>query len=458
MRINKLPILLLVLLVQGCTKFTDVPLPIDQISTNVVFSDDAKASAAARGLYSVTVSGLYYPFSGGLTLFMGLAADELQTGSSSLDFQEYYKNAVSSTNTYNYTYMWGQLYSSIYQANAIVESLEKSEGVTAAAKLQIGGEARFIRALSNFYLVNLYDSIPLVTGTDYVTNSLLARSGPEKIYDLIIEDLQFAQTNLGTNYTATGQRIRANKWTATALLAKVYLYRQQWKEAEEQASAVINSGVYKLERFNNVFLNSSQEAIFQLVPPATNLYTWDGYIFVTSGIASHQLTQVLLNAFEENDQRKVNWIKTNTVSGTSYYSPYKYKVNSGTGTAKTEYTTVMRLAEQYLIRAEARANQDNTTDAITDLDSIRNRAGLPLVSVANPGITKTDLLDAILHERQVELFSELGQRWLDVKRTGKAAAIFGTNKTGWVPEDALMPIPFKDIQRDPNLTQNKGYN
>jgi hypothetical protein len=114
----------------------------------------------------------------------------------------------------------------------------------------------------------------------------------------------------------------------------------------------------------------------------------------------------------------------------------------------------MRLAEQYLIRAEARANQDNTSDAIADLDTIRNRAGLPFIS---PDITKADLLNAIFHERQVELFSELGHRWLDVKRTGKADAIFGINKTGWAPEDALLPIPFKDRQRDPNLTQNKGY-
>jgi hypothetical protein len=450
MRINKLPILLLVLLVQGCTKFTEVPLPADQISTGVVFNDDSKAGAAARGLYSVMVgSGLYTAFSGGLSMLPGLAADELQSNSSSLDFQEFYHNSVSSTNSYNYFNLWGQLYTYIYQANAIVENLQKSTGVTAVAKLQVGGEARFIRALSYFYLVNLYDSVPLITGTDYVTNSLLGRSSADKVYDLIIEDLQFAQANLGT-----GQRIRANKWAATALLARVYLYRQQWELAAEQASAVINSRVHKLEKLNNVFLSSSQEAIFQLVQPATNLYTWDGYIFIASSIPNNQITSTLLNAFEENDQRKLNWTKFNTVNGSTYYFPFKYKVNSGTGTVKTEYSTVLRLTEQYLIRAEAHANQDNITDAITDLDSIRSRAGLPFIE---PTINKTDLLTAILHERQVELFSEMGHRWFDAKRTGQATALFG-GKTAWVPDDTLLPIPFKDIQRNPNLTQNKGYN
>jgi hypothetical protein len=382
-----------------------------------------------------------------------LAADELITLSSLVDFTDFQNNAVNPSNSKNGANLWGNLYTSIYQANAILAGLANSTGVSPAAKLWIGGEAHFCRALYYFYLVNMFGPVPMPLTTDYNTNTYLHRTSVDSVYDLIIADLKTAQADLSENYTTPGTRIRANKWAATALLARVYLYRQQWQSAIEQSTAVINSGFYALEPLNNVFLNAGRENILQLASPGTNLYTWDAYVFVNQKV--HLASSLLVASFEEGDNRKTSWLTKVTINNTTYYAPFKYKVSVGVGTSKTENTTLLRLGEQYLIRAEAYANSGDFAAAKSDLDSIRNRAGLPMIS---DGISKQALLDTILHERRIELFSELGHRWFDVKRSGKADAIFGAVKPGWVPTDILFPLPLTDIQRDPNLTQNEGYN
>ena len=123
----------------------------------------------------------------------------------------------------------------------------------------------------------------------------------------------------------------------------------------------------------------------------------------------------------------------------------------------SEYIIVLRLAEQYLIRAEARAQQGNLTGAIEDLDIIRARAGLPHTAAT----TREDLLHAIAHERQVELFTEWGHRWFDMKRTNTIDIIMPAvceQKGGtWDSRWSLYPIPLKEVQRAPNIKQNPGY-
>jgi hypothetical protein len=129
------------------------------------------------------------------------------------------------------------------------------------------------------------------------------------------------------------------------------------------------------------------------------------------------------------------------------------------GTA-TEYYMVLRLAEQYLIRAEAEANGagGGTAAAIADLNVIRGRAGLPALS---PSLTPAQVITAVAHERQTELFAEWGHRWLDLKRTGQAGAVLSVIplKQPWLGAYQLLyPIPFTETQDDPNLVQNPGYN
>ena len=115
---------------------------------------------------------------------------------------------------------------------------------------------------------------------------------------------------------------------------------------------------------------------------------------------------------------------------------------------------VLRLAEQYLIRAEARAQQSNIEGAESDLDLIRSRAGLMNVTAD----TKDSLLSEIQHERQVELFCEWGQRWCDLKRSRLADVILGERKKpNWQSSDSLYPLPANEILRNPVLMQNPGY-
>ena len=118
---------------------------------------------------------------------------------------------------------------------------------------------------------------------------------------------------------------------------------------------------------------------------------------------------------------------------------------------------VLRLAEQYLIRAEARAMQNNLQGAISDMDVIRQRAGIDLIADIDPGIDREALLDLILEERKKELFAEWGHRWLDLKRSGTVSAVLGPIKPLWQDTDALFPIPGEEREKNSNLTQNEGY-
>ncbi|HTF30713.1 MAG TPA: RagB/SusD family nutrient uptake outer membrane protein, partial [Flavitalea sp.] len=154
------------------------------------------------------------------------------------------------------------------------------------------------------------------------------------------------------------------------------------------------------------------------------------------------------------------WINkyTDTVSNPhiEYYYPYKYK-SATLDDPITEYATVFRLGEQYLIRAEARAQQGDILGATDDLNTIRARAGL-----GNTAATiQSDLLAAILHERRVELFTEWGHRWFDLKRTASVDAVMNlvTPQKGgtWSSNWAWYPIPDGELRANKNLVQNVGY-
>jgi hypothetical protein len=224
---------------------------------------------------------------------------------------------------------------------------------------------------------------------------------------------------------------------------------------------VINNAVFRLTSLDSTFLKNSAEAIWQVQPTSIGSETGDGSTFVLTNSGPNTFSQpvflsgTLLNSFETGDQRKIYWISGVNAGGVDYFFPYKYKQATYAG---QEYVMILRLAEQYLIRGEARAYLDNSSGALDDLNAIRQRAGLGDLS----GLDQQGILDAVMHERKVELFTELGQRWLDLKRTNTVDAVMGgiTPLKGgsWQPTDALYPIPFADITKDPLLDQNEGYN
>ena len=159
-----------------------------------------------------------------------------------------------------------------------------------------------------------------------------------------------------------------------------------------------------------------------------------------------------MDSFEPGDLRKTNGIGTEITNGQTTYYPLKYKIKSGTPVA--EYYTVLRLSEQYLIRAEAEARKNDIDPAVTDLNIIRQRANLPNIPTT---IDNQACLAYIEKERRIELFAEWGNRWLDLKRTGRSEAVLSLVKSNWQASDTLYPIPQIDIQNDPHLDQNQGY-
>jgi hypothetical protein len=449
------------LLAGSCKKFVDIEPPKSEAPANTsVYTNDAGATAVILGIYGrmINSSGFAGGYNRSVTFLAALSADELINYSAAGVPRQFYQNAVSANNPAIQDDLWNEIYTYIYAANDVYEGVKGSAGITQPVKAQLMGEALFVRAFCHFYLVNLFGAVPLVTRKDYEQNMKVKRTAPDTLYRQIIGDLQDAQSLLGNNY-AGGEKVRPGKAAATALLARVFLYRQDWANAGEQASRVINDPAYRLnDTLHNVFLKNSTEAIWQLMPNTPALNTWEGFNFILTAApavtetSAAALSPWLLQAFESGDRRRSSWVDSIKVNAAVYYFPCKYRVKRGD--VLTEYSMVLRLAEQYLVRAEARAHLGNFSGACADVNVIRRRAGLPPVNYN----TAAALLAAVEHERQVELFTEWGHRWLDLKRTGRANAVLAQVKPAWQGEAALYPLPLGELAKNAFLQpQNPGY-
>lgn len=490
------PFILVSLITQtSCKKFVEVPPSSGDMTEKTVFTNNANAIAVLTDLYNQMnnspIQGGGY--AGSISLFAGLSADEFVSATTSSNYLSYYDNMLSQTgNLSSGAEHWAPLYNFVFKCNAAIEGLNKSESLTASVKQQLLGEAKFLRAFFYFYLVNEFGDVPLALSTDPKVNASLARSSKTLVYQQMIADLQDAEEKLNPNYldltllNKTSERVRPTKWAAAALLARVYLYTSEWAKAEEESTKVIDNtslfGPLSSIALNAVFLKNSKEAIWQIQPTTANFNTQEAITLVVPATGPSAgafttnpvyLNKQLVASFEAGDQRAVfgNWIDTTIYQLTSTTwdtvpFPYKYKLNSldpnitGNTNNMHEYFMVLRLAEQYLIRAEAGAQLGNIQGAQDDLNAIRNRAGLSNTTAND----KTSLLTAILNERRHELFSEWGHRWFDLKRTGTINAVMtietpkksnGTSQ--WAPSKALFPLPLETIQGAPNVNQNDGY-
>ena len=462
--------------VTGCKKFIEVDAPVTSTNAINVYTNDATAAAVLTGLYarisnanvdikSVTITSV--------SLYAGLSADELTLFDVNQQrFGPFYKNDLNvSITSGNF---WNDLYQLIFTVNSAIEGLNNSVGLTPSVKQQLLGEARFVRAFCYFYLLNIYGDVPLVLTTDYKVNALLGKASMASVYEAVISDLKeaylilsadYLKSDVMSKYTSSTERVRPTKWAAAALLSRVYLYTGDYKSAEEYATVVIdNKSIFGLTLLSDVFKKNSNETIWSLQPVRTGAEANTGegalYILPAAGPNSADnpvyLNRDLVNMFDANDQRKVKWLDSVVVNTKAYYYPAKYKIGK-VSTATAEYIMMMRLAEQYLIRAEARVYQNNFSGAQADINAIRTRAGLGNTAAAD----KTNLLAAIMKERQLELFTEWGDRWFELKRTNKideVMTVAAVKKGGkWAPFQAKYPIPQDEIAKDPNLEQNKDY-
>lgn len=437
----------------ACQKLIDNKPSATQLLDKEVFKDSVTVKAALASLYGDLQYGDRYSVL--MSTRPGLTADELTFVGNSFD--QFTANVIISDNP-DVADLWSTPYSIIYSANAIIEGTPAGSNLSPKFQAQTIAEARFVRAFCHSYLVNLFGDVPLVLTTDVEKNKVGARTPTADVYAQIIEDLIYARDNLPTDYSmSSGLRVRANKWAATALLARTYLYLGRWAEAETQTTAIIeNTALFKLEDISNVFKPSSLEAILQFYNDAGGITGYASAVIPNpqSPLPTFVFTEQLKAAFaaETGDARATAWSSTISYNGTTYTYPTKYR-SLATG-ANEEYFTVLRLAEQYLIRAEARAQQNNVSGSRTDLLAVRQRAGLG-ATAAND---REALLLAVERERRVELNCEMGHRWFDLKRTGRINAILDAVKTTWKPEAALYPVPADQRSRNGNLTQNPGYN
>jgi hypothetical protein len=203
-----------------------------------------------------------------------------------------------------------------------------------------------------------------------------------------------------------------------------------------------------------VFLKNSSETILAFYATLNGFppQTLENEIRDASTL-NYAMRDELISAFETDDTRATKWVGTITIENVVYKFPSKYKSRTN---VNAEFQICLRLAEQYLIRAEARMWQDKligNNSAQSDLNVIRNRAGLANTTAS----TTATLTSAIAQERRIELFVEWGDRWFELKRTNTATEVLAPIKSRWVPTATLYPIPEAAMLTNPNLTQNPGY-
>lgn len=440
-------LILLTLLLVSCRKLISVSPPVNEVPASDVYNSDVQADAAVADLYyslgTNTNSNL-------LSVINGMSADE---GISLLGmYEQFVSNSIPADDAQNDA-IWRSQYQTIYRCNAVLEGLAVQRGLTPEKVKQWEGEALFVRALCHYYLVGCWGDVPFITTTDVSKTTLAFRMPVDQVYGQLKQDLASAMELLPIAYTGV-EKVRANRWAATALMARIALQAGDYAAAAAYATAVINARDYHLGVYDSTFLYHSQQAILQVWN--SDGVTLQGQTYIPrNNITYCPLTSDMMAAFEEGDRRKAAWTRPFIYGDDTLYYPYKYRnLTTATGDNK-EYLMVLRLAEQYLIRAEARAQQQDYSGARADLNSLRQPAGLPDLL---PFPDSSSCMQAVIHERRVELFAEWGDRWFTLKRTGIVNKVMGAFKpTTWQHWAALYPIPKQELTKDKNLTQNPGY-
>jgi hypothetical protein len=449
----------------ACDEFVDIDPPTTELISATVFEQENTTDAALADVYfQLTQSnslGSGGPSSVGF--YAAMSADETinydnGASTSAQEYQQFNDNTLEAANSLVLG-LWTEFYQVIYKSNAIIDGVQNSNSLPQEARLRFVGEAKFLRAFCYFYLTALFGDVPLVLTPDYRQHSNISRTPANVVFEQIVADLTDAKSTLPLDYSRwNNERVRPTSSAASAMLARVYLLTHDWINAEAESTLVINnSALYQLAQLDQVFLKNSPEAIWQLSRSEGN--AWDAIYLMPEGSdrpSYASLQPTLVNAFSSEDQRRSEWIGSSSSETETYFFPTKYK--NGEFTPITEYTTVLRLAEQYLIRAEARAKQgkfSGISSATSDINTIRDRAGLPEIQITS----EQQAQNTIINERRLELFTEWGHRWIDLIRNDVTNQALPPLKPLWSPHAVLYPIPELQISNDPAMSnsQNPGY-
>jgi tetratricopeptide (TPR) repeat protein len=437
-----------VFILSACNKQLELK-PFEQIEQDQAILTARDLEITLTGAYNRM--GLQDLYGGGIHLYPDLLATQnvIRWQGTYQELTQIVGQTIPNDNFF-ITSLWLDAYQAINQTNYVLANIDKAN---ASNKNDILGQAKFLRGLVYFDLVRLFGKsyndgspttnlgVPIVlTPTKAVdASSQVARATVEEVYQQAISDLKDAETNL------------ANPQPASAILARLYLQKGDFANALTEADKVIQSGKYRLmdtyaDEFpiaNQAHVDNTAEDIFSL-----QVTTQQGTNYLNTFYASPDnagrgdiiIRDNFIATFETGDERL------------ALYNPDTDgilrvdKFNNQYGNVR-----VVRLAEMYLIRAEANVQMASSTGTapINDLNLIRNRAGL--TSLAVPA-TKTAFLNAIYTERRHELAFEGGFFLHDAKRLGQTVGAFPFNSPKLV-----FPIPLREINANPKLVQNEGY-
>jgi len=439
-------------LLTSCDRILDVPLPENQLSTSLVFENNQTAEAALANLYANLRdnSPLAANSAGSL---LGIYTDDLNFFNTNLSANMgIYQLQILPSNSAIYTY-WSSAYKIIYDANAIIEGVYTSPTLSVETQNRVAAEAMTIRTLIFYYLQQVYGDIPMPTSTNYTINQNLSKTNATTVLNLLIDDIDASIPKLQDSYR-NNERIFINKKTAELLKAKILLNLNRPDEAEILLKQIATNALYSFQNdITKVFIKSGTHILWQLKPKNAGDATKEASTYYFTGVAptNMALTSSLISAFSNNDLRKSNWMATVTVGSSTWYRADKYKNRSNN---TTEYSIIFRLEEVYLLLAESLAKQNKISEALPYINAIRTRANIDSLTSS---ITQQNLLQEIISENRREFFTEMGHRFLDLKRNNALQQIQIT-KTNWQPYNALWPIPEKDLLLNPNLNpQNNGY-
>ncbi|MBS9522811.1 RagB/SusD family nutrient uptake outer membrane protein [Litoribacter alkaliphilus] len=419
--------------------------PVNQIPTDEAITNARSAERAILGMYDGMQSENYYGLR--YLYYQDTYTDNLQHAGTFTTDQEVSFRRINPSNL-QIRSTWQTMYRVIRDANFILFSLSNLEDATEEQLLAYEAEARFIRAYVYYDLLRVFNGVPLVT--DFVTTvdeiNTLPRASTEDLYAFIIAELQFAEQNLGETPDAP---FRARPAAATAMLARVHLQAGNPGQAAQKATEAIGLGYSLLPNYRDIWtIPGNAEMIFNLSftnvdgdqsalaissDPATGgqkFYVREDFFNQFAASAAEGDTRFAASILPQGNVRRVN----------KYY-------RSGTN---DDNAPLIRLAEMYLIRAEAIVRQGSVTaQVITDINTIRNRAGLvSLTGLASPAAALTE----IQRQRRFELAFE-GHRYSDMRRFGNIGTLFPDNEQFRV----IWPIPLQEIEVNPNLEQNPGY-
>lgn len=427
----------------SCSSILDTE-PQDNLSDEAVIVDKRSAEAALAGVYD------------GLQAYITASIIGLElAGDNVVNFNSQ-NNVIANKTSAGAGGGFPDIYTTINRANFVLDKVAEltDDLIPSADKSILLGEAYFLRALAYFDLGKTFGGVPIVLepATSPTAHIGIKRSSLPETYAQVLADLNQAESLLGN----TVNRNRANQNTVFALKARLYLYTEQWDLAEEYATKNIENSAFQLVKPYSRFFEeqNTTESIFEIAfssSDRSSFYT--NWLSPAQGgrhdyIPERSFAGLLL---DPNLGGSRSSLLFRTPQG--IYDLIQYGKQDGTSSI-----FVLRIAEQYLIRAEARIKK-STPDlpgAMADLNIIKSRADVPLFTFS-ANTSASEILLAIENERRFELPFE-GHRFVDIVRTGRAAEVFGAvNPNLKNPDFWLFPIPFSELQKDPDLEQNPGY-